>query len=160
MYASYNKFESKLYRDAMFVSSLDFTTSLMSGIVIFSVLGHMSTEMGIDISKVAKGGQGLAFVTYPEALARLPVPQLWSVLFFFMLFLLALDSEFSYMENVFTCIFDEYPHLKKKKVYITFFCCLGILSTGITMRITGRPVYIELNGYLRRWSCQHVHSDY
>ncbi|GIY38113.1 sodium- and chloride-dependent glycine transporter 2 [Caerostris darwini] len=144
MYASYNKFESKLYRDAMFVSSLDFATSLMSGIVIFSVLGHMSTEMGIDISKVAKGGQGLAFVTYPEALARLPVPQLWSVLFFFMLFLLALDSEFSYMENVFTCIFDEYPHLKKKKVYITFFCCLGFFLLGLPCVLQGGQYILNL----------------
>ncbi|XP_042895111.1 sodium- and chloride-dependent glycine transporter 2 isoform X2 [Parasteatoda tepidariorum] len=93
MYASYNEFENKLYMDAMLVSSLDFITSLIAGIVIFSVLGNMSTEMGIDISKVAKGGQGLAFVTYPEAIARLPLPQLWSVLFFFMLFLLAIDSE-------------------------------------------------------------------
>ncbi|KFM82492.1 Sodium- and chloride-dependent glycine transporter 2, partial [Stegodyphus mimosarum] len=89
MYASYNKFDNRLYRDAVFVSSLDFATSVMAGVVIFAVLGNMSTDMGIDISKVAKGGQGLAFVTYPEALARLPVPQLWSVLFFFMLFLLA-----------------------------------------------------------------------
>ncbi|GIY74585.1 sodium- and chloride-dependent glycine transporter 2, partial [Caerostris extrusa] len=107
MNASYNKFENKLYRDAMFM------------------------KMGIDISKVAKGGQGLAFVTYPEALARLPVSQLWSVLFFFMLFLLAVDSEFSVMENVFTCLYDEYPHLKKRKVLITFFSCLGFFLLGL-----------------------------
>lgn len=44
-------------------------------------------------------GQGLAFVAYPEALSRLVVPQLWSFLFFFMLFLLGLDSEVSFKDN-------------------------------------------------------------
>ncbi|GFU44349.1 sodium- and chloride-dependent glycine transporter 2, partial [Nephila pilipes] len=144
MYASYNKFDSKLYRDAMFVSSLDFATSLMSGVVIFSVLGHVSTEMGLDISKVAKGGQGLAFVTYPEALARLPIPQLWSVLFFFMLFLLAVDSEFSYIENVFTVLYDEYPHLKKWKVYITFVCCMGFFLLGLPCVMQGGQYVLNL----------------
>jgi len=44
------------------------------------------------VESVATGGAGLAFVTYPEAIALLPVPQLWALMFFFMLFLLGIDS--------------------------------------------------------------------
>lgn len=144
MYASYNRFENKLYRDAMFVSMLDFLTSLMSGIVIFAVLGNMATEMGLDISKVAKGGQGLAFVTYPEALARLWLPQLWSVLFFFMLFLLAIDSEFSYLENFFTTIYDEFPHLKRRKPLITFVFCITFFLLGLPCVTQGGQYVLNL----------------
>lgn len=37
-------------------------------------------------------GPGIAFMVFPEALATLPVPQLWSAIFFFMLFLVGFDS--------------------------------------------------------------------
>ena len=51
-------------------------------------------------------GQGLAFISYPDALSTLPVPQLFTVMFFFMLFLLGIDSEFALLETVLTCIYD------------------------------------------------------
>ena len=37
-------------------------------------------------------GPGLAFVAYPEAIGRLPLPQLWAALFFFTLITVAFDS--------------------------------------------------------------------
>ena len=72
---------------------MDVVTSIIAGFVIFTTFGGMAKKIGVDVQDVAKGGYGLAFVAYPEALSNLPPAQLWSVLFFFMLFTLGLDSE-------------------------------------------------------------------
>jgi hypothetical protein len=85
-----------VFRDALVVSVLDTVTSIISGMVTFSILGAMAHDLQVPIEQVVKEGPGLAFVAYPEALLRLPVPQLWSVLFFLMLFVLGLDSEVSF----------------------------------------------------------------
>lgn len=71
MYASFNKFGHNIYRDATIVTSLDTFTSLLAGCTIFGILGHLAHELGIDdIEKVVKSGPGLAFISYPEAIAR------------------------------------------------------------------------------------------
>ncbi|OWA50488.1 Sodium-dependent proline transporter [Hypsibius exemplaris] len=119
MFGSYNKFHMRVYKDAVIVCCLDTLTSLIASIVIFSVLGNLAFQLDVPIGTVAKGGPGLAFIAYPEALSKLPVPQLWAVLFFLMLFLLGLDSEFGLLEAVLTAFYDEYPSLRQKKALVT-----------------------------------------
>lgn len=45
-------------------------------------------------------GTGLAFIVFTEAITKMPVSPLWSVLFFIMLFCLGLSSMFGNMEGV------------------------------------------------------------
>ncbi|XP_039287261.1 sodium-dependent proline transporter [Nilaparvata lugens] len=130
MYSSYNDFRNNVYRDALVVSIMDTITSIISGVVTFSILGAMAHDLKVPINHVVKEGPGLAFVAYPEALLRLPFPQLWSVLFFLMLFILGLDSEFALLENVLTSISDEFTGLRNHKL---IFC----ISTAVICYLIG-----------------------
>ncbi|XP_043260671.1 sodium-dependent nutrient amino acid transporter 1-like isoform X2 [Colletes gigas] len=73
-YSSHNDFKHNIYRDAMIVTSLDTVTSMIAGCTIFGILGNLAHEMGItDIDKVVRSGAGLAFVSYPDAIAKFDV---------------------------------------------------------------------------------------
>ena len=95
MFGSYNKFNHKVHIDAMVISSLDFLTSIIASVAVFSILGSMARAGGVEVSEVVKSGQNLAFIAFPEAIGIVPGWQLWSILFFVMLYTLGLDSEVS-----------------------------------------------------------------
>lgn len=113
-YSSYNNFGHGIERDVMIVTTLDTFTSLMAGCTIFGILGNLAHEMGTtDISKVVRGGTGLAFISYPEALSRFAVvPQLFSVLFFVMMFVLGTGSAVALCGAIFAILCDHLPKVK------------------------------------------------
>jgi solute carrier family 6 (neurotransmitter transporter, creatine) member 8 len=61
---SYNHFHHNSYRDVVIFTITNTFTSILSGFVIFSVLGYMSHIQGVEIDAVAEEGPGLAFIVY------------------------------------------------------------------------------------------------
>lgn len=54
----------------------------------------------------AAEGPGLAFIVYTEAIMNMPLPQFWSVLYFFMLLLLGVGSMLGNITGVITPLQD------------------------------------------------------
>ncbi|XP_053962142.1 sodium-dependent nutrient amino acid transporter 1-like isoform X1 [Anastrepha ludens] len=137
MYASYNKFDHNIHRDAMIVTTLDTFTSLISGFTIFGILGNLAYEIGTDdIGTVVKGGTGLAFISYPDAISKFKtLPQIFSVLFFLMLFILGIGSNIAMTSCTVTAIRDSFPQVKQWHCalaisIISFFIGLAYVTPG------------------------------
>ncbi|EEC05475.1 GABA transporter, putative, partial [Ixodes scapularis] len=117
---SYNHFHNSLYRDVYIIAFADLLVSFVAGLVVFSVLGHMAYNLNVSIQDVVDAGFGLAFVVYPESVTLLAWPNLWSFVFFVMLFFLALASEVSLVEGVLTPIKDEFPACQRHPTRLAF----------------------------------------
>ena len=125
----------------MVVSVINCSTSVFSGLVIFSVLGFMADVLGKEVEDVATSGPGLAFIVYPEGIAQMPISPFWAICFFFMLLTLGLDTQFAMFEAVVTGLVDEYPaRLKKRKeLFIAILCFICfLLGIPIVSRVGAR----------------------
>ncbi|XP_013107991.2 sodium-dependent nutrient amino acid transporter 1 isoform X1 [Stomoxys calcitrans] len=135
MYASFNRFRHNIRRDCNIVTSLDTLTSLLSGIVIFGILGNLAYESNNpNIKSVVKSGPALAFISYPDAIAKFQtMPQIFSAFFFLMLFILGIGSNVGIISTVITVISDQFPNIKRWIVVLaSVLICYGLALLYVT----------------------------
>ncbi|KXJ23189.1 Sodium- and chloride-dependent GABA transporter 2 [Exaiptasia diaphana] len=115
-------------------------------LVLETAMGQWMSQGCITAWKICPilQGPGLAFIGYPAAIAEMPVAPLWSVLFFFVLILLGIDSQFVGLEGFITAIVDLFPkyirHGRRKEVFIAVMCVIWFFI-GLTM-VTEGGIYV------------------
>ncbi|KRY15484.1 Sodium- and chloride-dependent GABA transporter 1 [Trichinella patagoniensis] len=129
------------FRDSIIMCLINAGTSMTAGIAVFSILGHLSMTLQVPLNDVVQSGVGLIFQVYPEAISRLPIPQLWSVLFFLMIAILGIDSQICVVNGVMEGLSDQFPlfFLRKRKIILLVLC--------LTKFILGIPLVSQSGQY-------------
>eukprot|EP00382_Lankesteria_abbotti_P000607 CAMPEP_0113844168 /NCGR_PEP_ID=MMETSP0372-20130328/102_1 /TAXON_ID=340204 /ORGANISM="Lankesteria abbotti" /LENGTH=785 /DNA_ID=CAMNT_0000813171 /DNA_START=107 /DNA_END=2464 /DNA_ORIENTATION=- /assembly_acc=CAM_ASM_000359 len=129
-YASFNQQNHNVVRDAIVVALSNSAFSLVAGIVVFAVAGHLAYISNGSLDELKTSGVGLVFMTFPTALSEMSgiAAHIFSALFFIMFFLLGIDSAFSMVEAFVTLLSDSKIFSEVNKVWITLpICIIGFL---------------------------------
>jgi NSS family neurotransmitter:Na+ symporter len=137
-YSSYLKDDSDINNNAFLTVFINCGFSIVSGIMIFSVLGYMAMQQGVPVSEVAGAGVGLAFVTLPTAVNLMPMPVFFGALFFLALVVAGLSSMISITESVVSSVNDKLGMGRKRTACLV--CGIGFMVSS--MFTTGGGLYL------------------
>ncbi|XP_055907544.1 sodium-dependent nutrient amino acid transporter 1 [Eupeodes corollae] len=133
-YASYNNFNRNVSKDIIIITTMDSCSSLIAGCITFGILGNLAYKTeNSDIASVVKGGAGLAFISYPDAISKFELmPQAFAVLFFLMLFVLGIGSTVGMGSCIIRVIRDQFCSLPNWPVALALAVvgfCISIVYT-------------------------------
>ena len=149
-FSSYNDLKGHLLQDTLTIAGVNAMTSLVSGLVIFSAMGHMAHQFHTSVEKVVKEGPELVFIVYPQIFKNLPAPYLWSALFFLTLIMLGVDSQFAYVEVVITTLADSNGGRFMKRFFggskqlLSLFVCAVAFLAGLPNLFNGGIYFFNL----------------
>uniref|UniRef100_H2Z312 Transporter n=1 Tax=Ciona savignyi TaxID=51511 RepID=H2Z312_CIOSA len=141
---SFNDYNHNFLRDSIIMGLCNSLSSFISGFAVFASLGFMANQLNTTLPEVAQSGPGLIFIAYPQSIALLPFPQIWSFLFFVTLLFLGFDSQFVLLEAFVNFVIDGSSRIRAYKwhrEFVTGVVCFVMFLIGLLM-VTEGGIYI------------------
>ncbi len=133
-YSSYLPDKSDINNNGMMTAFINCGFSMLAGIMVFGVLGHMALQQGVPVKDVVGSGVGLAFVTIPKAINLLPASGFFGFLFFLSLVFAGMSSMISITEACCSAVIDKFGWSRKKTAtgftLVGFVCSLIFMTNG------------------------------
>jgi len=116
-YSSYLKKKSDITNNAFITGFANSGFELLAGIGVFSILGFMAAQQGVEVNEVVSKGVGLAFVVFPQIINTLPTLNgLFGFLFFASLVLAGMTSLISIVETYIAGLQEKFGISRTKAV--------------------------------------------
>ena len=135
-YSSYLKKKTDLTGSGLVVALSNSGFELLAGIGVFAALGFMAASTGQQVTDVATGGIGLAFIAFPAIINEAPLGVLIGVLFFGSLLLAGFTSLISILEVIIAAVQDKLGLSRTK----------GTLAVGIPMAVLSTLAFSTATG--------------
>ncbi|XP_067648981.1 sodium- and chloride-dependent GABA transporter 3-like [Haliotis asinina] len=142
--AGHNKHNNNCLRDALILGTAVALTSIYIGFAFFAIMGHVAHLRGVTVDSFQYSGYNLGFIAYPEAVASLPLPQLWSVLTFVNLMTLGFDSLLPCYEIAVTALSDQFPSLSRRRWVIILMVLVPCFLLGLLYMTQGGMYMLTL----------------
>ena len=143
VYAKYNEKNFNIFRGTMFIAIGNFAISILSGFVVFGVLGYMAGQQGVAVTEVVASGPTLTFITIPLALTLIPVAgSIFAVLFFGSVIMLALDSAFALLEVAVNAVKNMVKNLSYERA--TYYTAIPAVAISFFFITGGGLYYLDI----------------
>lgn len=81
-------------------------TQLLGALIVFGFLGYYTQLMNITFEDLEISGPDLLFVTYPQILQTIPLSNLWCIIFYLVIILLGIDTQFAMADVIIYLVKD------------------------------------------------------